>query len=139
MDALRRAQESLVKDDIVEQTAKSLSIRLASVAKLWMGQKRACDRLSGILGMTDPKGENVEKAGERRETSAKVAALVLANAFIFQEQLASTDGRISPLRKIEAEKDVLSAASKHWKWIWQNINYVPIFQLGEREIGRAHV
>ena len=39
MDALRHAQEALTKDDIVEQTAKSLSGQLSGVAKLWMGQK----------------------------------------------------------------------------------------------------
>lgn len=48
MDALRRAQEALTKDDIVEQTAKSLSVHLVAVAKLWMGQKGSCDRLSQI-------------------------------------------------------------------------------------------
>jgi len=132
MDALRHAQESLTKDDIVEQTAKSLSLVLEGVAKLWMGQKGACDRLSTILGFSTPKGETQEKAQDRRETAAKVSALVLANAFIFQEQLAGTDGRISSLRKLEKEKDPVGATANHWKWIWENINYVPIFQLGER-------
>jgi hypothetical protein len=89
MDALRRAQEALTKDDIVEQTAKALSTRLEGVAKLWMGQHGACDRLSSILGIMAPKKEQPEKAEARRETAAKVSALVLANAFIFQEQLAA--------------------------------------------------
>jgi hypothetical protein len=132
MAALRHAQEALTKDDIVEQTAKSLSSRLEAVAKLWMGQKGACDRLSGILGITPPKGEKPDKAEDRRETSAKVAALVLANAFIFQEQLASTNLTVSPLRKLDKEDDILGSTAKHWKWIWQNVNYIPIFQLGER-------
>ena len=132
MDALRQAQEALTKDDIVEETAKSLSIQLEGIAKLWMGQRGACDRLSNILGLSPPKGETDEKAGERRETAAKVSALVLANAFIFQQQLAGTDGRVTSLRKLEKEKDIVGATAKHWKWIWENINYVPIFQLGER-------
>ena len=25
----------------------------------------------------------------------------------------------------------MSAIRKEWKWIWENVNYVPIFQLGE--------
>lgn len=132
MDALRHAQEYLTKDDIVEQTAKSLSGRLSGVAKLWTGQKGACDRLSTILGIFPPKGEATEKAQLRRETAAKVSALVLANAFIFQEQLASSDGRVSSLRTLDRDKDTVSATAKHWKWIWENINYIPIFQLGER-------
>ena len=132
MEALRRAQEALSQDDIVEQTAKALHSRLVSVAQLWLGQTGACDRLSNILGITPPKGETLEKAQGRRETAAKVSALVLANALIFQEQLALTDGRVSPLRKIEKEADLVGAIAKHWHWIWENINYVPIFQLGER-------
>ncbi len=132
MEALRRAQEALSQDDIVERTAKALHGRLVSVAQLWLGQTGACDRLSTILGITPPKGETPDKAEGRRETAAKVSALVLANALIFQEQLAITDGRITPLRKIEKEADLVGALAKHWRWIWENINYVPIFQLGER-------
>lgn len=132
MDALRHAQEALTKDDIVEETAKSLSMQLQGVTRLWTGQTGACDRLSNILGIEIPKGEKPEKAKERRETAAKVSALVLANALIFQEQLAATDGRITPLRKLEKAKDLVGAAAEHWKWVWENINYVPIIQLGER-------
>ena len=132
MESLRRAQEALSQDDIVERTAKALHGRLVSVTQLWLGQTGACDRLSNILGITPPKGETPDKAQGRRETAAKVSALVLANALIFQEQLALTDGRITPLRKIEKEADFVGAIAKHWRWIWENINYVPIFQLGER-------
>src|SRR5581483_5785392 len=139
MDALRHAQEALTKDDIVEETAKALSRQLDGVSKLWMGQQGACDRLSAILGFSPPKGETSEKAQDRRETAAKVSALVLANAFIFQEQLAATDGRVTALRKLEKEKDIVGATAKHWKWIWENINYVPIFQLGERVLNELPI
>lgn len=132
MDALRRAQETLAKDDIVEKTAKSLSVQLETVARLWIGQPGACDRLSRILGIVSPKGEAQEKELERRDTAARVSALVLANAFIFQEQLALTDTRIDTLRKIDKASDVVGSTANHWRWIWENINYVPIFQLGER-------
>ncbi len=140
MDALRHAQEALTKDDIVEQTAKSLSGQLSGVAKLWMGQKGACDRLSTILGLFAPKGETKEKAEERRETAAKVSALVLANAFIFQEQLAQTDGRVTSLRTLDRSKgDPVGNTAKLWKWIWENINYVPIFQIGERVLNELPI
>lgn len=132
MESLRRAQESLTEDDIVETTAKALSVHLEGVAKLWIGQPGACDRLSKLLGIAVPKKEEPSAAVERRETAAKVSALVLANAFIFQEQLALTDERVETLRKLKKEGDVVDATSKHWHWIWENINYVPIFQLGER-------
>lgn len=132
MSALRRAQEALTKDDIVEQTAKALSNQLEAVSSLWIGQPGACDRLSGILGLVAPKGETSEKKNSRRETAARVSALVLANAFIFQEQLSKSDRRVETLRSIEEAKDLVGETAKHWRWIWENINYVPIFQLGER-------
>jgi hypothetical protein len=132
MEALRRSQESLTKDDIVEKTAKALSTHLENIAKLWIGQPGACDRLSKLLGIAIPKKEESKATADRREMAAKVSALVLANAFIFQEQLARNDERVDTLRKLKKNKNVVDATSKHWRWIWENINYVPIFQLGER-------
>ena len=132
MEAFRRAQESLTQDDIVEKTAKALSSHLENIAKLWIGQPGSCDRLSRLLGIVTPKKEELQATSERRETAAKVSALVLANAFIFQEQLALSDERVDTLRKLKKSSDLIEATSEHWRWIWKNINYVPIFQLGER-------
>lgn len=132
METLRRAQESLTKDDIVENTAKALSIHLEKVARLWIGQAGACDRLSRLLGIGISPNEDANAAVERRETAAKVSALVLANAFIFQEQLAVSDERVDTLLKLKKSRDLVKTTSEHWRWIWENINYVPIFQLAER-------
>ena len=132
MEALRRAQQTLIQDDIVEKTANSLSTHLESIAELWIGQPGACDRLSRLLGIGIPRNEKEDVATERRETSAKVSSLVLANAFIFQEQLAQSDERVDTLRKMKKRSSLVEATAEHWRWIWENINYVPIFQLGER-------
>ena len=113
MDALRRAQEMLAQDDLVARIAQSLAERLTGVALLWMGQTGACDRLSLLLGMPAPKGETDDKAEGRRTTSAKVSALVLANALIFQEQLAITDSRGIPLRKLAGQPRLVDAAHDH--------------------------
>ncbi|MCI0429071.1 MAG: hypothetical protein L0210_00810 [Rhodospirillales bacterium] len=72
----------------------------------------------------------------RRETAAKVAALTLANAFIFQEQLAAADGRVMTLRSMLSKPDTVGAADQHWEFICSTINYVPIFKIA-REILRA--
>lgn len=132
LDALRRAQETLTQDDLVARIAQSLSERLNGVALYWMGQPGACDRLAEALGMPAPKGETPEQTAGRRTTAAKVAALVIANALIFQEQLAMTDGRIMPLGKLDGQQNSVTAARVHWQFIWRDINYVPVFQLGER-------
>ena len=132
MAALRRAHETMTRDDVVEQTAIALSDRLEAVSALWSGQAGACDRLSNVLGIARSKTEVPAAQQARRETAAKVSALVLANAFLFQEQLAGADERVTPLAKFQKAPDIVTKAGKHWRFIWKNINYVPIFQLGER-------
>ena len=132
MASIRRVQQALAQDDIVERTAKQLSSQLETVSFLWKGQVGTCNRLAAILGLDEPSGESLEKATERRESAAKVAALVLANAFIFQEQLSMSDTRVMTLQKIKKNDDIIGETAKHWQWIWKNVDYVPIFQLAER-------
>ncbi|MFO1424977.1 MAG: N-6 DNA methylase [Candidatus Competibacteraceae bacterium] len=139
MDALRRTQETMAQDDLVAKTAQSLLEQLTGVALIWIGQTGACDRLSDLLGMPAPKGETEDKAEGRRATAAKVSALVIANALIFQEQLAATNPRVTPLRRLADQRDGVGAARAHWQWIWRNINYVPIFQLGERVLAELPI
>lgn len=130
---LRRVHESLTKDDIVAESAKKLAARIEGIADLWVNQPATCDRLSVLLGMPAKRGETVEERNARRITATKVASLVLANAMIFQEQLASSggDGRVDSIRSYDEDPDPVAALKKHWHWIWTKINYVPIFQIGE--------
>ncbi|MBL3677648.1 MAG: hypothetical protein JKP92_09160 [Alphaproteobacteria bacterium] len=132
LSTLRRTQEAMAQDDVVARVAQSLRVQLEGVADLWKERQGDCERLSELLGIHPPDKENAETAQRRRGTAARVAALVLANAFIFQEQLAQGDGRIAPLSKLAKEADILAATEANWHWIWTEINYVPIFQLGER-------
>ncbi|GLH65820.1 hypothetical protein [Geothrix edaphica] len=132
MAALRRAQETLSQDDLVEQTATSLGARLDGVAALWSGQPDVCDRLSDLLGIHPPEDEKPEDRERRRVTAAKVAALALSNALIFEEQLAGSRTGIKTLGQVQRSKTPIQDVADHWQWIWENINYVPIFQLGER-------
>ncbi|MGK9452532.1 hypothetical protein ACSSZE_14940 [Acidithiobacillus caldus] len=131
--SLRRAHEAMTKDDIVAESAGKLSQRIQAIADLWSGSGGVCDKLSNTLGMPGKRGETADERNARRETAAKVAALVLANAMIFQEQLAasSADGRIDSLRAYDTATDPINEIKKHWHWIWTRINYVPIFQIGE--------
>jgi hypothetical protein len=131
--ALRRVQDALIKDDIVAESAKKLSDRIEGIAALWAGQTATCDKLSILLGMPVKRGETAEERNARRTTATKVASLVLANAMIFQEQLASSggDGRVDSLRAYDNEPDPAAKLKNHWRWIWTKINYVPIFQIGE--------
>ncbi len=132
LEALRRARDALAQDDVVQRTADSLSARLQGIANLWEGQTGTLERLSALLRMPGNDGETERQSADRRQSAAKISALVLANALIFQEQLSASDERVRTLRGVSHEQDIVSALASHWRWIWQNINYVPIFRLGER-------
>ena len=69
----------------------------------------------------------------RRQTASQIAALTVANALIFQELLAHEDSRVQPLNRLLDRPDFLSATVIHWKFICDEINYVPIFHLA-REV-----
>jgi hypothetical protein len=66
---------------------------------------------------------------KRRETTAKLAALMLANAFIFQEQLSSLHSKVRPIRSVLTEGDFIGDTATHWQMIISEINYVPIFKV----------
>jgi hypothetical protein len=131
--SLRRVHESLIRDDIVAKSAGQLSERIEVIASLWIGQTATCDRLSDLLGIPAKRGETAEERKARRIAATKIASLVLANAMIFQEQLASNggDSRVVSLRSYDKDTDPVASIKSHWHAIWKKINYVPIFQLGE--------
>ncbi len=68
----------------------------------------------------------------RHRTAANLASLTIANAFIFQAELAEKDHRVTKLRKLLAKSDLRGAVIEHWKYICDTINYVPIFNLARQ-------
>src|ERR1700689_2529810 len=68
----------------------------------------------------------------RHRTAANLASLTIANAFIFQAELAEKDHRVIKLRKLLAKPDLRGAVIEHWKYICDTINYVPIFNLARQ-------
>jgi len=126
---LRHVQEVLAADDIVQEVAAQLSARLEGVAQLFIGYPAICDKLTSILGVARPASEKTIDASRRRQTAAKVAALAVANAFIFEELLSQEDDRVKTLRVLLSSRDLIGDAIEHWDWICENINYVPIFRM----------
>ncbi|MEZ4526161.1 MAG: N-6 DNA methylase [Desulfobacterales bacterium] len=135
--SLRRVHETLIRDDIVAQAAARLSDKIENIAALWIGQPATCDRLSDLLGIPARRGESAKEQTARRITATKVASLVLANAMIFQEQLAvsGADGSVDSLRAYNADTDPIDSMMRQWHEIWEKIDYVPVFQLGEAVLG----
>jgi hypothetical protein len=61
---------------------------------------------------------------------SKLSALAIANALIFQQELAGVDARVRPLRHILSEANLIRAFAEQWKFITDDINYIPIFDVG---------
>lgn len=133
LEIVRRVHEALIRDDVVARAAEKLSERIKSIAEMWLADAATCERLASYLEIRPKAKESGIEREQRHSTAAQVASLVLANALIFQEQLATSggDARVLPLGKIN-EAHLLDELKSHWNWIWSNINYVPIFQLGEK-------
>jgi hypothetical protein len=74
------------------------------------------------------KTKNKEQL-RRHRTAASLAALTIANAFIFQAELSEVNPKVRKLRKLLAEPDLIKSLAEQWNFICEKINYVPIFKL----------
>jgi hypothetical protein len=126
---LRRVQELLARDDAVQEAAEQLREKLDAISGLLAANQGVCDRLTAILGVGVPASETASQARERGTTVAKISALSVANAFIFQEQLSAADSRVQTLRNVLAAEDLIARATEHWTFICDDIDYVPIFRI----------
>lgn len=70
---------------------------------------------------------------KQRNSVSRISGLILINAMIFQEILSESEPKVSSLEDILLQDDVQSGFCKHWKFIFDKINYYPIFHLA-REI-----
>jgi hypothetical protein len=73
-----------------------------------------------------------ELDARQQKAVAKIAGLTIANAMVFQEVLAASDGRVTPLRRSLGESDPVAALAQHWEFIEAEIDYVPIFEVARR-------
>lgn len=129
LNELRRANEAVCKQDVVQQAAQKISRYLDGVAAILENDAATCDRLSQLLGFSLAQKLGEKLTLQRRRTAAKVAALTLANAFIFQEQLSATKAQVRPLRQTLPLDSFIDTTIGHWDWICKTINYVPIFKV----------
>ncbi len=129
LSELRRVHENVCQQDAVEKAAKHLSQYLDGVADLLRYEHATCDRLSALLGFSAQPNEKQKLSEARRRTAAKVAALTIANAFIFQEQLSAANAKVRPLSGMIGDPNFMQEVAQHWRYICNTINYVPIFEI----------
>ena len=58
---LRRAHETLARDDVVQEVAKKLDAGLQEVAQILFDDVAVCDRLIGLLGIGERASEHEEE------------------------------------------------------------------------------
>ena len=131
LDLLRRAQNNLASEDYVEKIAADLRGAINRSADQWRLSRGDCDRLSEKLGYGAPKNEKERDKAMRHQSVTQIAALIFANAFIFQERLAAIRKDIAPLRSFKGAASLSDKSAEMWKKIRVEINYVPIFRLAE--------
>ncbi len=130
LEELRRVREELSETDIVQEAATQLSLYLDGVARLFQANPTLCEELAELLGVGKPGQASRNITEKRNQTTAKVAALTIANAFIFQEQLAiSATPGVKSIHALYSKDTFILDTLEHWQWICDTINYVPIFQL----------
>jgi len=102
MDTPKRLQEAVqIMTDAVGEAALELGLRKADG-----------ERIAGVVNVRDV------------ESGRKIAALMVLNALVFQSHLAESNKKVNPLDINGGRGEV----AKHWQWICDEIDYVPIFR-----------
>ncbi len=131
-EQLRRSHEQLVQENVVDQALGILNQGITAASQSIQDLPTGPVRMIELLGIGEPPAN---AKGNRAKTAAQIAALVLANALIFHEELAAYDDRVRSLAQF-AVPGLCDALIKHWSYIVADINYAPIFLMA-RDILRA--
>jgi len=128
---LRRAYEILVKDDVVSKTVELLKESIENATENFSGSPATPERFRSILGVFGERDADDPHEDDLRV--CRIASLVIINALIFQEVLSSHEHSVNTIRRTLDDSDIISSFSYTWKYILDDINYVPIFRIA-REI-----
>lgn len=129
---LRRTFDELVKEDVVRRSVDDLSQAVDVFAKAVAGTGGSIDRCARALGVPpddeNPKGHPVYSK-EQRFAVSRISGLTLLNAMLFQEVLSADEPRAEGLRKSLAASDFGAELIAHWRFIVDDIDYFPIFNV----------
>lgn len=131
-DILRRTFEQATKQDLVYETAKGIEETLSEFARIIFASEGTTVRFREILGIKEPPEDADEKRSEKFKAKwtdgiIKIAGLTLLNAMIFYEILRDKKSGLIGLKNILEMGDVISNLSNSWTFIYQTIDYQPIF------------
>jgi len=125
---LRRGFADLLREDVVADATVILEAGVDEFSTALLRTGGASERVAAVLS-----GDATSPSGPRKDAelraSASIAGLVVFNALIFHEILASADRRVGALLQVERSADPVSSLVATWALIEREIDYVPIFRV----------
>lgn len=126
--ALRSTFEQLIKEDVVAQAVALLDNAIDFFTGYIGNHEGIISKitfaLSGLLAPKDYKKLTLEQ----KLANVRIGGLVLMNAMIFQDNLASNYAYVPTLATIPADQQH-TVLGKTWQYILDEINYYSIFHL----------
>jgi hypothetical protein len=139
IESLGRCYDQLVNDETLTHAVALVEASIEWFISALKSQPASIQRLAGLVGTggLSPDRRSRPQGGRFTESErtavSRICALILDNAMIFQEVLASKDSRVRSLQRFRGHSDIQSAFADHWRFILEKINYYPIFHIA-REI-----
>ncbi|MFA0750943.1 MAG: hypothetical protein SLRJCFUN_001346, partial [Candidatus Fervidibacter sp.] len=129
-NVLQTAYEQLASEDAVQKAAALLREAIQFPANEMLALGVSVDRVAYPLGIPP---ESVSKRKPRQAISiSQIASLVLANAMLFQEELAQVDHRVKRLRQCLEAKNLCEELLEVWKFVLDEINYHAVFDIARK-------
>ena len=127
---LEGAYALLASEDEVREAVELLTEAIHTLANALYGLGVSDERLALPLGIA-PSAVDPTKV-EQKTAVRQIAALVVVNAMLFQEELVRTDPRIQTLHQCMEQPSPHDALLQVWQFILHHINYHAVFDLARR-------
>ena len=127
---LEGAYALLASEDEVREAVELLTEAIHTLANALYGLGVSDERLALPLGIA-PSAVDPTKV-EQKTAVRQIAALVVVNAMLFQEELVRTDPRIQTLHQCMEQPSPHDALLQVWQFILHHINYHAVFDLARK-------
>ncbi|MDE2815620.1 MAG: hypothetical protein OXK81_02825 [Chloroflexota bacterium] len=118
-DHLRALPLELQGVDQVQAAAGSIAYALDQAAYRLDRHRRIAGRVAHLIAETDQEKD--------RAAALRIGCLALFNALAFQDRLAVVNDDVETVR--EASRQGIPSLRNAWRFICENIDYVPVFKL----------
>lgn len=135
-EVLRRTFDELVEEDVVAESVRDIEHGVEAFSQVALRAPGSVGRCAVALGIAPDEPARKSSGGYSEAqviAVSRIAGLTLLNAMLFQEVLSADESRTHPVRRCLSEDDRVGAFENHWRFILEEINYVPIFRVA-REI-----